>query len=398
MSKAVKIIAPILVIVGAFVLVQVMVASKPEPEKKENTVRTVSLHVAPVEKTSRSIDVETQGEVKAKNQIPLTARVSGHVIEISPDFEEGAAIDHDTLLLKIDDTDYKTAVVRAHARVAEAQVALERELANEKIKKDTWNQKKGDTKPTAFALNKPQVLEAEAKLEAAKADLKEARLNVERTEIRVPFNGRVMSRNVGLGQYVSAGTVLGQVFSVDVAQVRLPLTDLQLSALRLPLGFEASEDNAPEVTFTTNIGRNQHQWTGRIVRTNAAVDQNTRLSYAIAEVADPYGQAADQGAPFAVGMFVNARIKGFEETEAWVLPRDALRQEDTVYVVNQDNKLNIRQVEVYATTSDEVFISAGVNTGENVVTSAVNNVFDGMLVEPMNASSSGTEAGVVSKL
>ncbi|GAA4821161.1 membrane protein [Marinicella pacifica] len=398
MSKATKIIAPILVIIGAIVLVQVMVAGKPAPEKKESSQRTVSLHVAPVVKTSRSIDVETQGEVKAKNQIPLTARVSGHIIEISPDFEEGAAIDSDTLLLKIDDTDYKAAVIRAQARLAEARVALERELANEKIKKDTWDQKKGDTKPTAFALNKPQVLEAEAKLAAAKADLKEAELNVERTEIRVPFNGRVMSRNVGLGQYVSAGAVLGQVFSVDVAQVRLPLTDLQLSALRLPLGFEAGEKNAPEVLFTTNIGRSSHQWRGRIVRTNAAVDQNTRLSYAIAEVEDPYGQAANGGAPFAVGMFVNARIKGFEETDAWVLPRDALRQEDTVYVVNQDNKLNIRQVEVYATTSDEVFISAGVHTGENVVTSAVNNVFDGMLVEPLTASSTGTDAGVVSKL
>lgn len=398
MSKATKIIAPILVIIGAIVLVQVMVAGKPAPEKKESSQRTVSLHVAPVVKTSRSIDVETQGEVKAKNQIPLTARVSGHIIEISPDFEEGAAIDSDTLLLKIDDTDYKAAVIRAQARLAEARVALERELANEKIKKDTWDQKKGDTKPTAFALNKPQVLEAEAKLAAAKADLKEAELNVERTEIRVPFNGRVMSRNVGLGQYVSAGAVLGQVFSVDIAQVRLPLTDLQLSALRLPLGFEAGEKNAPEVLFTTNIGRSSHQWRGRIVRTNAAVDQNTRLSYAIAEVEDPYGQAANGGAPFAVGMFVNARIKGFEETDAWVLPRDALRQEDTVYVVNQDNKLNIRQVEVYATTSDEVFISAGVHTGENVVTSAVNNVFDGMLVEPLTASSTGTDAGVVSKL
>ncbi len=398
MSKATKIIAPILVIIGAIVLVQVMVAGKPEPEKKESSQRIVSLHVAPVVKTSRSIDVETQGEVKAKNQIPLTARVNGNIIEISPDFEEGAAIDSDTLLLKIDDTDYKAAVIRAQARLAEARVALERELANEKIKKDTWNQKKGDTKPTPFALNKPQVLEAEAKLAAAKADLKEAELNVQRTEIRVPFNGRVMSRNVGLGQYVSAGTVLGQVFSVDVAQVRLPLTDLQLSALRLPLGFEAGENDAPEVLFTTNIGRSSHQWRGRIVRTNAAVDQNTRLSYAIAEVEDPYGQAADNGAPFAVGMFVNARIKGFEETDAWVLPRDALRQEDTVYVVNQDNKLNIRQVEVYATTSDEVFISAGVHTGENVVTSAVNNVFDGMLVEPLTASSPGTDAGVVSKL
>lgn len=398
MSNTFKIFAPIIVLVGAIALMMAMVAGKPEPEKKERTERKVSLHVAPAVKTKRSIDVETQGEVKAKNQIPLTARVSGHVIAISPDFEEGAAIDEDTVLVKIDDTDYKVAVVRAEARVAEAQVSLERELANAKIKKDTWDQKKGNTKPSPFALNKPQVLEAEAKLRAAKADLDEAKLNVQRTEIKVPFKGRVLSRNIGLGQFVSAGAALGQVFSVDVAQVRLPLTDLQLASLRLPLGYEAESDNAPEVIFTTNIGRSQHQWRGRIVRTNAAVDQNTRLSYAIAEVKDPYGGGADGDTPFAVGMFVNALIKGFEETDAWVLPRDALRQEDIVYVVGDDNKLTIRQVDVYATTSGEVFISEGLQSGEQVVTSAVNNVYDGMLVEPIKPQPTTADTGVVSKL
>lgn len=156
MSKATKIIAPILVIIGAIVLVQVMVAGKPAPEKKESSQRTVSLHVAPVVKTSRSIDVETQGEVKAKNQIPLTARVSGHIIEISPDFEEGAAIDSDTLLLKIDDTDYKAAVIRAQARLAEARVALERELANEKIKKTPGIRKKATQNPPLLPSTNPR--------------------------------------------------------------------------------------------------------------------------------------------------------------------------------------------------------------------------------------------------
>ncbi|MCX7545620.1 efflux RND transporter periplasmic adaptor subunit [Marinicella gelatinilytica] len=384
MNKLTKIMLPIGVLVVSYVGLKLMVAGKPEPEKKESTERTVSLYVTQAQQIKRTIDVETQGEVRPKNEIPLTSRVSGHVISISEDFDEGAAIDADTVLVKIDDTDYKVAVIRAEARVAEAQVALERELANEKMKKDTWDQKKGDSKPSPFALNKPQVLEAEAKLRAAKADLQEAQLNVQRTEIKVPFKGRVVSRDIGLGQYVAAGTLLGRVFSVDTAQVRLPLTDLQLATLKIPLGFEADAESAPKVTFTTEIGRTTHQWQGRIVRTNAAVDQNTRLTYAIAEVQDPYGEAADNGAPFAVGMFVIAHITGSEETEAWVLPRDALRQDDSIYVVDGDNNLRIRQVEVYATTADEVMLKKGIHGDEQVVTSTVNNVYDGMKVIPLS--------------
>lgn len=384
MNKLTKVLLPVGVLAASYFGLQLMVAGKQEPEKKENSERAVSLYVTPAQKIKRTIDVETQGEVRPKNEIPLTSRVSGHVVSLSENFNEGAAIDSDTVLVKIDDTDYKVAVIRSEARVAEAQVALERELANEKMKKDTWDQKKGHSKPSPFALNKPQVLEAEAKLRAAKADLEEARLNVKRTEIKVPFKGRVVSRDIGLGQYVSAGTTLGRVFSVDTAQVRLPLTDLQLASLKIPLGFEADEKTAPKVTFTTQIGRTTHEWQGRIIRTNAAVDQNTRLTYAIAEVKDPYGEGADNGAPFAVGMFVTAHISGNEETEAWVLPRDALRQNDSIYVVDNDNNLRIRPVEVYATTTESVMLKKGVTSDEPVVISVVNNVYDGMKVNPLS--------------
>lgn len=384
MNKVTKIMLPIGVLAFSIIGLKLMVANKPEPEKKESTERIVSLYTTPVTQIKRTIDVETQGEVRPKNEIPLTSRVSGHVISIDEQFDEGAAVNADTVLIKIDDTDYQVAVIRAQARVAEAEVALQRELANAKMKKDTWDQKKGNAQPSPFALNKPQVLEAEAKLRAAKADLTEAELNVARTEIKVPFNGRVISRNVGLGQYVSAGTVLGRVFSVDTAQVRLPLTDLQLATLKIPLGFEAENNNAPTVKFTTHIGRNEHHWQGHIIRTNAAVDQNTRLTYAIAEVNDPYGSGADNGVPFAVGMFVTAHITGSEVTEAWMLPRDALRQDDSIYVVSADNTLSIRQVDVYATTSDEVMFKDGVTAGEQVVTSAVTNVYEGMKVNPIS--------------
>ncbi len=385
MKTLLKIAAPLLVIVISVYVVQALAAAKPEPEKKEPTQRLISLYVDEVKTETITPGVQTQGEVKPKTEIDLIARVSGHVISVADEFAEGAEFNPETTLIKIDDTDYKVAVIRAEAQVSAAQVVLERELANAKMKKDTWLQKDRSVKPTDFALNKPQVQDAEAQLRAAKANLKEAKLNVARTSIKVPFKGRVVNKLIGEGQYISAGTNLGKVFSTDVVEVRLPLTDIQLTELDLPMGFMASTDNGdgPMVEFTTSMGRSEHKWTGKIVRTNASVDQQTRLIYAIAEVQDPYGKGADFGVPFAVGMFVQANIAGIESKQALVIPRDALRNADKVYVVDQENKLDIRSVEVISTSTDRVLISAGVEVGEKVAISTLPNAAQGMLVEPV---------------
>ncbi len=383
MKTIAKILAPIMVIFISVFVVKALADSKPEPEKNEPTQRLISLYVDEVKSEVITPGVKSQGEVKPKTEINLTSRVTGHVVSISDSFAEGAEFNSATTLIKIDDTDYKVAVIRAEAKVATAEVGLERELANAKMKKDTWLQKRGDVTPTAFALNKPQVLEAEANLRAAKADLKEARLNVARTEIKVPFNGRVVSKMVGLGQYITAGTQLGKVFSVDSVEVRLPLTDLQLTELDLPMGFMAESGEGPVVKFSTNMGRTQHHWTGRIIRTNASVDQQTRLIYATAEVKDPYGKGADFGVPFAVGMFVHAEIEGIESKQALVIPRDALRNADKVYVVDSENKLDIRSVEVISTSESQVLLSAGVDVGEKVAVSTIPNAAQGMLVQPI---------------
>lgn len=384
MKTLVKIIAPISVLIISFYVVQALAAAKPEPEKKEPTQRLISLYVDEVKSEIITPGIKTQGEVKPKTEIDLTARVSGEVISIAESFAEGAEFAPNSTLIKIDDTDYKVAVIRAEAQVAAAQVVLEKELANAKMKKDTWLQKNGSVTPTDFALNKPQVHDAQAQLRAAKANLKEARLNVARTEITVPFKGRVVEKMVGVGQYIAAGTQLGKVFATDVVEVRLPLTDLQLTELDLPMGYMAEAGQGPEVEFKSNMGRSHHSWQGRIVRTHASVDQQTRLIYAIAEVQDPYGKGADFGVPMAVGMFVEANIAGIESKQAMVIPRDALRNADKVYVVDADNKLDIRSVEVMSTSADRVLLLGGVEIGEKVAVSTIPNAAQGMLVEPIS--------------
>jgi multidrug efflux pump subunit AcrA (membrane-fusion protein) len=178
------------------------------------------------------------------------------------------------------------------------------------------------------------------------------------------------------------------VFATDIIEVQLPLTDSQLVEIGLPVGYAAPGDgSAPVVDFTAVLGSQEYRWQGRIVRVNAAVDQETRLIYATAEVADPYGVAADRGMPIAVGMFVNAEIEGAASQSALVMPRLALRNENKVYVINAENRLEIRTVDVLSTSEERVLVRAGVEPGERVVTSTLPNAVDGMEVEPISRDS-----------
>ena len=380
MKKIVKLLAPVLVIALSIGVVVVLSITKPDPEKKPESQRLLSLYVDEVKAEFLELVVRAQGEVTPKNEIDLIPQVSGRIISVADEFAEGAEFKANASLIKIDDTSYKLAAVRASAQVAAAKVNLQREQANAIIKADEWSKKRNKAVPTPFALNQPQVLEAEASLRAAEADLKEAHLNIERTEIRVPFRGRVAEKAVGVGQFVAAGTRLGRVFSTDVVEVRLALTDVQLQELSLPMGFMATADSAPIVYFSAKVGNTQQGWEGRIVRTNAAVDKETRMIYAIAEVQDPYGAGASAGVPFAVGMFVNAEIASNYSQSVLVVPPLALRNTDKVYVVNTDNRLEIRTVNVLSTSTDRVLIDSGLVPGEEVVTSAIPTAIDGMEV------------------
>lgn len=390
MKKLLKFAAPALVLILGVVIVQVLVAAKPEPEKNEDEARPISLYVDEVKAERVTIGVKTQGEVRPKTEIDLIPQVSGRIVAMSESFNEGAEFTPDSMLLKIDDTDYKLAAINAESRVAEAQTQLEREQATAVLKEEEWRDGRKNQEPTPFSLNLTQVAEAQAKLRSAEADLRKARIDLERTEIRVPFFGRVRERTVGIGQYVTAGTTVGRVFSIDIAEVRLPLTDGQLVELNLPLGYKADDPvSAPQVNFRANLGNHEFFWKGKIVRVDAAINQDTRLIYATAEVIDPYGLGATEGMPLAVGMFVIADIQGVSEQNAYVMPRMALRNQDTVYVINSDNQLEIRTVNVISTSEDQVMVSSGVSPGEHVVTSTLPNAADGMAVEPVFRESQG---------
>jgi RND family efflux transporter MFP subunit len=318
----------------------------------------------------------TQGEVRSRTEINLVSQVAGRVVQTSPEFVEGGRIKPGLPLLQIEDTDYRLALSQAEARLADAELAVQQALADQDVAR---KQLRNDPAASDLALKKPQVAQARALREAAIAGLEQARLDLQRTSITLPFEGRVADTMVQVGQFITPGTVLARVFGTELVEVRLPLNNAQLASLGLPIGFIADPGEGLPVVFSAAVAGQHHYWQGKLVRLDASVDPETRMLYAIAEVTDPYGAAAsDKGMPLAVGLFVEAKIQGRALERAAVIPGSALRAGNTVFLVDEEGLLDIREVDVAHANRERAVVSAGLSAGERVVVSAIRNPIQGM--------------------
>ncbi len=371
------------VIGGTVVMMGAMSAAAPKPEKKEDVVEAMPVLTALAEERSIDLQVISQGEVTARSQVNFASEVGGRVSYMSPSFLPGGAFQKGEVLVKLDPREYQLRVTQAEAAVAQAQTSLRREQSEAKIAKLNADEL-GIEDVSELALREPQVAEAKARLAAAEASLDEARLNLNRTVIRAPFSGRVKAKNVDLGAFISPGTALGLIYASDIVEVPLALTDADLSKLSLGIGFEeTSKSLGPEVILSAIVAGEYHQWTGRIVRTDSAFDPKTRVLFGYVAVDDPYGKGADNGVPLALGLYVNAAIQGRSVEKSIVIPRTALRGTDKVYVVTEDDKMEIRTVKVASSSREHAIISEGMQAGERIVTSPVRGAADGIKVKPV---------------
>ena len=323
-SKILKVIIPLLIlaIFGGLVMVMQSLSKKPETKKRQRPVFAV-LATKAVSDNIR-LSVTAQGETRPRTQIDLVPEVAGKIVYVSPKFLSGGSFNKGDVLYRIDPSDYNVGVVRAEASVARAQQVLTREEAEGAIAAQDWEDLGEGREASALTLRRPQLLEARAGLQSAQADLQNAQLRLARTEVRAPFKGRVREKTAGLGQYVNPGSRLGQIFSADIAEVRIALSDADLAKLDLPVAYFASSyKDAPEVDITATIGGELRTWQGHIMRTDSAYDTKTRSLFAIAEVRDPYGKGAAEGNyPLTPGMFVDVKIEGKSFQSVVVIPRD----------------------------------------------------------------------------
>lgn len=371
---------PVLLITGAIVGNVLMGALSPKPDEKDETVKATPVVVAEARAETVRLAVTTQGEASPRTAISIMPQVSGKIAYVSPVYIEGGAFEAGDVLLKIEPREYQLRVTQARSSVAQARSRFETEKAESEVAKLEWERVGGEA--NALALRQPQLAEAEAMFASAKASLDEAQLQLERTIIRAPFKGRVQTRNVGLGQFVAQGQMLGQIFSTETIEVALPLTDAELGKLGLDVGFQETDESLEglPVALSAIVAGKPRTWQGKITRTGAAFDRSTRVLFAYAQVDDPYGAGADDGAPLAAGLFVTARIEGRQIEDGVVIPRTGLRGDDRVYVARDDNSLEIRTVVVASSDRTKAILTSGLAPGERVITSPVRGAVDGVAI------------------
>jgi len=372
-------IGPILVIlIGSFFAFLISVSS-PKPKKGIELPKPTPVFYEVVTKKNITLKIFTNGEVKPLNEINLISQVSGQIVEAADEFVEGGIIKAGSPLVWIDDRDYKLAVISAESRVAQASKLLEREIAESELAKNDWEEL-GIGEASPLTLRIPQLKEAEAAEKAALADLEKAKLNLERTIVKLPFQGIIREKRTGVGQFVGAGSILATAFSTEEVLIALPLTDTELSYLGLPLAYEEEKPfTGPKVKFLSSVSNKTFEWEGRIVRTAGSIDPPTRLVYVYAEVINPYQQSP----PLAIGMFVDAIIDGKTIKDGFLVPNSAINNNSNIYAIDKNDNLEIRDIEVLGTENDYVIIKGEINEGERVVVSPLNNAKIGMGLKPI---------------
>lgn len=382
--KAVVFAAPFLLIVGAVGGVMTLMATAPKPAKNTEAPLPIAVEIASAREVATTLRVSTQGQVKSKSEANIAAQVSGQVVWISPALEPGAQFNKGDVLAEVDPAQYRLAVERSRGQVARAREALARAKSEAALAEQDWRDLGLSGDPSDLTLQKPQVSAALADLRTAESAVGEAQLNLERTKIRAPFDGRVMTRSANVGDFISMGTPLASVFSVDVAQVRIPLTDADLAVLGLAPGFAAGEGTTlPAARLSAVVGGQQRAWSGVLVHVDAAVDPATRLVYGLVEVENPF--ARDQAAPLAPGLFVDVQIDSGESQQLVSIPRGALKKNQFVYVVDKDGAIKAREVTPAMADASTLYFRDGVAAGERVVASFLPSPRDGMKVRDINA-------------
>mgnify|MGYP003299183819 FL=1 len=366
-------------ILGIFLfLAATLMATAPvlEPSSVEKLATTV--RVVEIQPKSVQLKVNSQGSVMPSTESQLIPEVSGKVSWMSPNLVAGGYFDDQEILIRVDDTDYKTKLDRAQANLTRAEAEqqhneFEYRRMQSLVKRNLVSRSQLENSLRAYRV-------AEASLQDATANFSQAEQDLARTQIRAPFAGLVRSENVDIGQFVSRGSPIATIYAGNQAEVRLPIADRQLAFLNIPVSIrgEIPREFQPEVTLTAQYAGQTLEWKGNIVRSEAEIDVSSRMVQLVARV-----ESNSNPVPLSIGLFVSAEIQGLAAKNVVVLPREALRNDNQVLVVDDENRLRFRKIETLRLYQDDLLVQAGLEAGERVCISPLQTAIEGMVVNPV---------------
>jgi len=349
---------------------------EPEPEPPATRVLTA-------EPESLRLRVRSQGTAAPRTQSDLIAQVPGQMLSVEPGLEPGAFFQKGELLAQLDPHDLELAVELARATLQRARV--EEEYARSTLERRLALLDGGIASAAIVDDGRRLAGVAVARRREAEIALARARRDLEQTRLVAPFDGRTLDRNVDVGSFVSVGTPLARLYAVDYAEVRLPIADAELAFLELPLGEELPPEAAPAVELRARFAGRVHSWAGHIVRTEAAIDPRTRMVHVVARVPRPYEQSrSDVRPPLAAGLFVEAEILGRRVSDVVRVPRSALAGGESLWIVDPDDRLRRRSVEVVRVERATVLVASGLVAGDRVALLEPRLARDGLVVRPLD--------------
>ena len=373
----------LVVLLTGIPLIAALIIFKPTPQRTARQSKPpAAVDVITVQPEAFQVIIKSQGNVTPKTQINLVSQVAGRVEFVNSDYANGGFFKAGEKLLQVEPADYEFSVVRARAQLAKAQEQVALEQGRSRQAKREWRDL-GDSAANALFLRQPQLKSAQASLESAKADLRKAQLDLERTAISAPFPGRIRQTFADVGQYVNPGTPIAQVYSTVVVEIRLPLSDRQATLIDLPQNYNDNTGNTyPAVTLRSTLGDEVYEWRGKIVRTDASVDIQSRMIFAVAEVKNPFKSDPDGFRPaLNIGLFVEAEISGKTIPSAARIPKAAVYKGNQVLVLNESDQMFYKKVNVIQSDLEHV-TTVGLDPGTRVVVSRVPLAIAGMKVIP----------------
>lgn len=378
---AMKIILPIVFLLAGFGGMQVMIHSRtpPKTEVKENRGVPVEIEIA--SRKTIQVVVRGTGTVGLRREAGIAPQVGGRIAWLAPDFVAGGFFRKGDLLFRIEDADYRLAIDEANAALAKAEFDLATVEGQARVARIEWERLRlaEGTAPSPLVLYEPQLKNARAGVDSARAALARAELDLARTSVYAPFSCLIRSEEIDVGQYVTAGSRVATVAGTDTAEiiVSLPLEETRWIAIP-PKG---SEGNGSKAEVKATVGDRFLSWEGRVVRSLGEVDPLGRMARVVVAVEDPYrldGDGDPKGRDLEIGMFVDVEIAGRTLSDAFAVPRSALRDGDTVWTMDEEGSLRVKPVTVARRERDTVILRGGLADGDRVVLTNISGAADGM--------------------
>lgn len=382
MQKIKKNLLPLFIVILTITVVFVILENKPDAKRKApSKISKVTVETMSVKSKPYTIFIESYGKVNAQIQSSLTSQVSGKIVFVNKSFRDGGFFKKDDILLKIENSDYEADVKIAQAELTLAKQALLEEEARVKQAKENWMRFGNNEVANKLVLRTPQLESSKAVVQAAQAKLLKTKLSLSRTNIKAPYNGRILKKNVDIGQVISTNSLLANIYSTDIIDVRLPIRNSELSLINLPNELSNDFTSKIPVTLSSNLIGEQ-KWEAVLTRTEAAIDSSSQQLYVIAQILNPYDKTNQQKS-IKIGQYLTATIQGKKIKDALIIPNSSIYQGSYIYI-EKDGFIHRRYIKILWQNNLNTIVSSGLENNENIVLTQLGVIGSGTEVKVMN--------------